>query len=326
VRTREEYFAVRRAGRGRRLNRADRAVIWALMQEFERRLDRDKALGFKQAAVRACDVAATWTDADRPYRHVVVDEAQDLHAAHWTLLCALVPVGPDDMFIVGDPFQRIYDSRVTLGSLGIDIRGGRSKRLTLNYRTTRQILNAAIDLIDAEGYDDLNGGSDTLRGYRSVLRGGAPEITGYATPTAELAGLAERVRGWHDRGVSLDEIAVVARTKAAASAAANALRSSGLDASLVEGGRNPKPDAGVQAMTMHRAKGLEFRAVAIVGVDSQHVPLPAAVTPSETDHLDYQRDLQRERSLLFVSATRAREALSITWSGKPSAFLAALRV
>jgi superfamily I DNA/RNA helicase len=77
-------------------------------------------------------------------------------------------------------------------------------------------------------------------------------------------------------------------------------------------------------MTMHRAKGLEFRAVAIVGVDARHLPLPAAVTPAETDHLDHRRDIQRERSLLFVSATRAREALSITWSGQPSPFLAGL--
>ena len=323
VRTRDGYFSANRAGRGRRLNRADRVTVWSLIQEFERRLDRDKALGFKQAAVRASDIAATWTDADRPYRHIVVDEAQDLHTAHWTLLRALAPIGSDDLFIVGDTFQRIYDSRVTLGKLGIDIRG-RSHRLTLNYRTTRQILGAAIDVIDPDGYDDLDGGSDTLRGYRSVLRGATPQITGYTSPKAEMMALVSRVFSWHSSGIPLDEIAVIARTKATASGAVSALRMGGVDATLVESGQMPKPDAGVQAMTMHRAKGLEFRAVAIVGADARHLPLPSAVAPAETDHLDHQRDIQRERSLLFVSATRAREGLSVTWSGQPSPFLARL--
>ncbi|ROO52704.1 UvrD-like helicase family protein [Micromonospora sp. Llam0] len=323
IRTREEYFSARRSGRGRRLTRSDRATVWSLIQEFERRLDRDQALGFKQAAVRAGDATANWTDADRPYQHVIVDEAQDLHAAHWTLLRAMVPAGPDDLFIVGDAFQRIYDNRITLGKLGIDIRG-RSHRLTLNYRTTRQILSAAINVIDPDGYDDLDGGSDSLRGYRSILRGGTPEVAGYTSPTAEMAALADRIRRWHSGGIPLDEIAVIARTNATATTAVTALQAAGLDATLARSGQTTAPEKGIQAMTMHRAKGLEFRAVAIIGASTRNLPLPAAVTPAETDYLDHQRDIQRERSLLFVSATRAREALSITWSGQPSHFLTGL--
>lgn len=323
IRTREEYFAARRAGRGRRLNRADRAVVWAMVQEFERRLDRDKALGFKQAAVRAADIAAAWTDEQRPYRHLVIDEAQDLHTAHWRLLRALAPAGPDDMFIVGDTFQRIYNNRVTLSSVGVETRG-RSHRLTLNYRTTRQILNAAIGLIDPDGYDDLDGGNDTMRGYRSILRGGEPELTGYPAPAAEMAALAARIGRWHAGGIPLDEIAVFARTHAAASSAVTALRNAGVTASSVRSGEPVAPDSGVQVMTMHRAKGLEFRAVAIVGADARHMPLDAAVNDPDIDQLEHCRDIQRERSLLFVSATRAREALTITWSGRPSPFLAPL--
>jgi len=294
-----------------------------MVQEFERRLDRDKALGFKQAAVRAADIAAAWADQQRPYRHLVIDEAQDLHTAHWLLLRALAPAGPDDLFIVGDTFQRIYNNRVSLSSLGIETRG-RSHRLTLNYRTTRQILNSAIGLIDPDGYDDLDGGADNLRGYRSILRGAEPEITGCPTPAAEMAALPARIGRWHAGGILLDDIAVIARTNAAASAAETALRNAGVNASQVRSGEPLAPDSGVQVMTMHRAKGLEFRAVAIVGVDARHVPLDAAVTDPDIDHLERRRDIQRERSLLFVSATRAREMLTITWSGRPSGFLAPL--
>lgn len=74
-------------------------------------------------------------------------------------------------------------------------------------------------------------------------------------------------------------------------------------------------------MTMHRIKGLEYRAVAIIGVGADHVPQLGAVTPASEDRLQHERDLQRERSLLFVAATRAREQLAITWAGKRSPFL-----
>lgn len=321
IRTREDYFAARRGGRGRRLTRAERAKVWTLVNEFERRLDRDKAVGFKQAAVRASEIAATWTDAERPYQHIVVDEAQDLHGAHWTLLRALVARRPDDLFLVGDTFQRIYDNRVNLSRLGIDIRG-RGHRLTLNYRTTRQILAASLALLSDDEHDDLDGGSEQLGGYRSILRGANPEIAGYATRAAELTALVDRVRAWNGRGIPLDEIGVVARTNPTASTAVDALREAGLSASLLRSGQVPPPGGGVQAMTMHRAKGLEFRAVAIVGADATQVPLPNAITPETTDRLAHRNDLQRERSLLFMAATRARDALAITWSGAPSQFVA----
>ena len=61
-----------------------------------------------------------------PFRHVVVDEIQDLHPAQWRLLRAAVPVGPDDLFLTGDPHQRIYGNHVSLRSVGISVPAGRA--------------------------------------------------------------------------------------------------------------------------------------------------------------------------------------------------------
>ncbi|PCG85075.1 DNA helicase UvrD [Streptomyces sp. WZ.A104] len=320
IRSRDEYFAARRAGRGRRLNRPERAQVWTLIEEFERRLDREKAAGVIQLAAQAARIASGWSDEERPYRHIVVDEAQDLHAAHWKLLRALVPEGDDDLFIVGDAHQRIYDNRTSLSAHGINIRG-RSRRLTLNYRTTRQILAASLNLLGNTDFDDLDGNPEQLRGYRSVLSGSTPETKAYRTPGAEMKALAQRVDGWQREGIKPHEIAVVARTHAIADAALQALREARLAAVKVEDSRVPEPDQGVQVMTMHRIKGLEYRAVAVVGAGAQNMPLPTALTPETEDKLQNAADLRREQSLLFVSATRAREQLSITWSGRPSRFL-----
>jgi superfamily I DNA/RNA helicase len=78
---------------------------------------------------------------------------------------------------------------------------------------------------------------------------------------------------------------------------------------------------GVRVATMHAMKGLEFRCIAVIGVDEELVPLPYAVTPAEDDRAAHEEDLQRERCLLFVACTRARDRLYVTHSGAPSPFL-----
>jgi superfamily I DNA/RNA helicase len=73
---------------------------------------------------------------------------------------------------------------------------------------------------------------------------------------------------------------------------------------------------------MHGMKGLEFQAVAVIGVADGTVPAPAAVTPAEADPVAHAQDLQRERCLLFVALTRAHDHLYISYTGTPSTFLA----
>ena len=74
---------------------------------------------------------------------------------------------------------------------------------------------------------------------------------------------------------------------------------------------------------MHGMKGLEFQAVAVIGVSDGIVPAPNAVTPESEDPVTHAQDLQRERCLLFVACTRARDHLYVSYSGNPSPFLVA---
>lgn len=77
----------------------------------------------------------------------------------------------------------------------------------------------------------------------------------------------------------------------------------------------------VRVDTMHAMKGLEFRCVAAVGVDAGTVPANAAVTAAGEDPVAHEHDLQRERCLLFVACTRARDSLYVSHVGSPSPFL-----
>ena len=99
------------------------------------------------------------------YKHIVVDEAQDLYASHWKCCAPWCPSAKNDLFLAGDTHQRIYDNQVTLGT-GHQDSWARVRRLTLNYRTTREILGSAIGVLSGEQYDDLDGDQENLAGYR----------------------------------------------------------------------------------------------------------------------------------------------------------------
>ncbi|PRW65366.1 UvrD-helicase domain-containing protein [Actinopolyspora mortivallis] len=316
IRTEEEYLAVKRRGRGSQLRTAQRKQLWRGVEAFHSELD---AQG-KRTHMQICAHAATVLGAEQQFDHVVVDEAQDLHPAQWRLLRAAVPMGADDLFITGDPHQRIYDNRVSLRSLGINVTG-HSSRLRLNYRSTAEILSWSAKLLGNEPVDDLGGdGSDSLIGYRSLLSGRRPLVTTHSSESEEVAALIKQVRSWLDQGVLTNEIAVCARFNVLLDKAAEHLQADGVPVVRVKN-RPATEDEGVRLATMHAMKGLEFRCVAVIGVTAKALPFERDITPHEIDAQQHRNDLFKQRCLLFVACTRAREELAVSWSGTPSPFL-----
>jgi hypothetical protein len=320
VATREEYFRARRAGRGKSLNRAQRAAVWRLMEEFTKRLSNANLWTFRQVAAHAARIEKARAESGRyRYRHVVVDEAQDLSPAHWMLLRAMTPPGPNDMFLAGDTHQRIYDNYVSLGSLGITIRG-RSSRLTLTYRSTHEILTVAETLLGNESWDDLDGGTDTLDGYRSILRGPRPLLRGYPVWADELDGILRQVREWHPTDGSPSLIGIAVPERRLIPEVEAHLSEHGVLAAAIGPDGPRKPDA-VHVGTLHRFKGLEYQRMIVAGVAADVIPGVRVEAARTIDPQRYDREIKQARSLLFVAATRARDALVISWHGQPSPFL-----
>lgn len=317
LRTLDAYRAASRRGRGSALSPVRREQLWPAVELFERML-RDRG---STTYLKVCARAAELLSASAPtHDHVVVDEAQDLHPAQWRVLRGAVRPGSDDLFLTGDPHQRIYDAKVSLGSLGIPV-AGRTHRLRVNYRSTEEILTWSTGIMTPVTVDDLSGeGSDTLAGYRSLLHGRRPHVDGYGSETAEVAALVERVRGWIAQGIRPSEIGVCARFNVLLDKAYDRLRAAGVPVVRVRD--NPGADEeGVRLATMHAMKGLEFRCVAVLGATASAVPFTREVTPAAVDALQHESDLLRERCLLFVACTRAREALAVSWSGTGSPFV-----
>ncbi|MEV5544933.1 UvrD-helicase domain-containing protein [Streptomyces sp. NPDC052309] len=349
VGTRTDYFRARRAGRGRNIGRAERAAIWQLTERFVQRLDRLGRQTWDQVAERAArlemgreqrihaierqreeagglanihvaDGSGGWLR--YRYRHIVVDEAQDLRPAHWKMLRAMTARDADDMFLVGDTHQRIYKNQVTLGSLGINIRG-RSAKLSLSYRTTRQILRSALEVLGEETYDDLDGSTETLAGYHSVLSGGIPGTHPCTDWEAEREAIAERIKAWDaqpDERIAHKQIAICVPTNQMASQLAYTLAEHGVRAVEI-GPEGPRGDDGVHIGTMFRFKGLEYQRMIIAGVSDGLIPRASVEQLRRVDPARHRREVQRARSLLFVATTRARDSLDLFWHGTPSPFL-----
>ncbi|MBI2943582.1 MAG: AAA family ATPase [Candidatus Wallbacteria bacterium] len=255
------------------------------------------------------------------YRAAVVDETQDFGPEELRLVRALVPKGPDDLFLVGDAHQRIYGKPVALSRLGIDVRD-RTSTLLLNYRTTEQIRDWAVSVLEGQAIDDLDEGTDDQTGYVSLLHGAPPDIRVFPDVASEQRFLLETVRSMvRDR--LAQSICIVARThRELQELVEPVLREARLPFVHLERTSDREAGPGIRLATMHRVKGLEFPCVLVAGLVEGRMPLRPAGWESLDAAAREAHDLM-ERCLLYVASTRARDRLTLTAGGRPSPLLAA---
>lgn len=149
-----QYIRSERSGRVQHLAPEHRRQVWETLRRYVGAMRVEGLWAHPQLAAEAARLLGNGQQ--HLFRHVIVDEAQDLHPAQWRMLRAAVPQGPDDLFIVGDPHQRVSDNRVSLASLGINVRG-RGHRLRVSYRVTQEILDWSMPILgrrSALGLDD----------------------------------------------------------------------------------------------------------------------------------------------------------------------------
>lgn len=313
------YMRVSRSGRSHRLSRLQRADVWTAIAEFQRLMRAERLMTFTELAARAA-IALEEDPVLRGsfnYRHAIVDEAQDLHPAHWKMLRALIARANDDLFIVGDAHQRIYGRPTPLSRFGIETRG-RSRRLTINYRTSREILRWTLKVADPD-VDDLDTESDSLEGARSVFRGPEPEVLVFENSQREDEGIVDLIQRWCGEGLKPADIAVFAHENRQVEQLTAALTRGHVENAIVRSEtREDKLGDVVRLMTMHRAKGLEYRGVVLARVGHDDFP-PQYVKRLEGEAAT--RESKKLQCLIYVAGSRARERMAITSTGAPSALV-----
>ena len=318
ITSREAYYKVRRPGRGVALDRAKRAAVWDVIEAYRAQARIAGSVDFAEAATIAGAHLRRVASTQGVFvaDHVLVDEGQDLGPAHWQLMRALVGEHADDLFIAEDSHQRIYGQRIVLSQFGIRI-VGRSQRLTLNYRTTAQNLAYAINVLRGGKYVDLEDAAESSAAYRSARSGPVPRLIPCATLSEELDKAADLIRSWVAETDAPETIAVLVREQRQRDRVVTGLAERGVTIRAVDR-EHIKPGQPV-VMTMHRAKGTEFSKILLFGVDQGAIPRPLRDEQYAEDA--WADALLRERSLLYVAATRARDELALSWSGDPSQLL-----
>ncbi len=316
----EAYRDVVRLGRKTRLPEAQRTVLWSI---FERARSGLKARGVITHAELFSRLAAAILKAKNvPFDYAVIDEAQDISIAHLRFFAALGANRPNALFFAGDLGQRIFQQPFSWRALGVDIRG-RSRTLRVNYRTSHQIREQADRLLGPE-VTDVDGNSDNRSDTISVFNGPAPAIQILQSEADENNAVSGWLSAQAKAGVLPHEIGVFVRSSAQLDRAKAAVKQSGLSFKVLD--EHVETTSGhVSISTMHLAKGLEFRAVAVMACDDEIIPLQERIETVGEDS-DLQEVYDTERHMLYVACTRARDHLLITSASPPSEFLDDLRL
>lgn len=312
VDTWSDYAAVDRAARGTPLNPAQRQVTWQGIEHLRSFLSQAGLTTWSTVCWQL--VHALDTSGERPYSHVVADEVQDFGPAELRLLRALTEAGTNDVFLASDANQRIFKPYAPVARAGLEVRG-RSLALSVNYRMTEQIRRVAQGILIGKRPEE-----DPTPTSISLLTGLEPESAVCAGVTNEVQTVANWLKKLVANGYRPGQIAIFARKRDVIENRVQAsVRTAGLEYFKLESDDDP-PTTRVAIGTMHRSKGLQFRAVAVMGVEDGLVPL-ASVRQRQPDEAAQRAFVEMERNLLYVACSRARERLLVTAVGRGSEFL-----
>ena len=315
----EKYRDVVRLGRKTRLPEQQRKVLWGIFEIVRSGLE---AKGMKTLSQMFSELAVHFKEKKNPpFDYAIVDEAQDISIAQIKFLAALSS-RPDSLFFAGDLGQRIFQQPFSWKSLGVDIRG-RSHTLRINYRTSHQIRQQADRLLAPE-LADVDGIVEDRRATQSVFNGPNPtiEVTGSREEEKEL--VATWLQELLNDGYKPDEIGVFVRSDNEIPRAQNAVEEAGAPFVILDEKLLPSSEK-VSICSMHLAKGLEFRAVAVMACDDEIIPLQARID-TVVDDSDLEEVYNTERHLLYVACTRAKDHLLVTSVDPESEFVDDLKM
>lgn len=235
---------------------------------------------------------------------IIVDEFQDTDTRQLEMIKRLAGMDTS-IFVIGDPNQVIYSWRTGNDNIFSEFKkcfNAKEISLPINYRSSRTIVEAAKSFLNGSNIEGI-------KGYGNPII-----IKKHFDSFNEGFHIARRIKELHEDGVPYKDIGILYRRQAQGEILADVLKNSEIPYKLVfkkelvfeeeeNAGCN---EEGVNLLTLHASKGLEFSHVFIVGANMGNIPLTTK-----------RGEEEEEARLFFVGMTRAKNYLEISYVTKP---------
>ena len=298
------YLNLPRLGRRVRLVTSKREEAWKIFEKVQYEIKQKNAVTKPQLLHEIARQYASGIVTD--ISHIVVDEAQDLSVDELVLLAAISGGRPNALFFAGDIGQRIFRPPFPWSATGVEIKG-RSRTLRLNYRTSEQIRQQSDKLLPVF-ITESDGNEERRDGVVSLFQGEKPSICICGEIEEERTAVVDWIRKRLLAGIQSKEIAILFRSVSLLDRAKKIIKDIG------------DSGEGIELLTMHDAKGLEFKSVAIIACEEDILPAESRLLAAR-DEADIDEIMATERHLFYVAFSRARENVWISCGGLPSEFL-----
>ena len=324
----EEYQNVDRIGRTNqnssegpqklRKNSRQREAIFAVMSDYNENLREESLIDFQDMAAIALKYVSS--NNCRRYTHILIDESQDLSRVQLEFLKALYNEKEySSITFLADVAQSIYlqawlTKNRSFTTIGYNM-SGKSNSLSKNYRTTTQIAQAAYSLIEKD--EELVSDSNFVKANLIDRQGEYPIYVNFRNSLEEGEYVCSLIRKLQDK-YSLKDIVIIARLNEQLKEMKGILENRKIPSSIfTTDDKFDFSDETIKLISMHSIKGLEFKVVIMVGLNSKVMPY----LPANNDFEDIEIAESTERKLLYVGMTRATEKLYISSSERPSKFI-----
>lgn len=298
-------------------NSTTRQAIFELMQLFEQRLKSNHLIFYRDAAIAALDHAKN--NPSKIYKHIIIDESQDLSKVQLEFLREVYLDSPDSCFaFVADTAQSIYSHAWLIkgrsfSSIGFDM-SGRSNSLNKNYRTSTQVAEAAYSMIEKD--IEVTSCDNFVAPMLLDRQGFYPILSKHENEQKETSFICKEIERLIAKGYSYKDIAISARTWGQLNTIKKALEESKIPCRILKNVDARFDMNKIQLISLHSIKGLEFNVIFIVGLNENSIP-----SPLKNSSIDPAIHKSNERKLLYVGMTRAKELLYLSTYGKPSPFI-----
>ncbi|WP_338732623.1 3'-5' exonuclease [Bacillus subtilis] len=302
----DEYIDAERIGRsGTRITRDKRKYFFTV---YERYLDirerNDYRFDWDDLAHTVKSELENDND-DKMYKHIIIDEGQDLSPVMLQSLALAVPEDGSITFF-GDVAQQIYGGRISWRNAGLNVTKNEIWKFDQNYRNSKEIADLAIAISKQPFFKQS---ADLVTPKEPVASGPKPVLAEFHNENTELKWV---VRNAAKLGEG-QTVAILMRTRQSLKKLRNLLKEQRVFPQELDGDLkrwNSKP--GVSIGTYHSAKGLEFDAVMIPYCSADRLPDEDKITALE----DRDEALGEESKLIYVAVTRARRLLAMSYTGQ----------